>query len=156
MNKSGDAKAEYYNAGVCNLNKLLPVSEEVYNDCLDGALDYYRSFIEEQAVFFTPEPELNRVFYGVMLTADNMMNGFKPKYGNMILFARVSRQFSAQLHYGNSRLRRDRTSEKGSADSRTFPEQRRFHARQNNLQTGRNAILQLFRFGNRSAAVCYE
>lgn len=83
VNKSGDAKAEYYNAGVCNLNKLLPVSEEVYYDCLDGALDYYRSFIEEQAVFYTPEPELNRVFYGVMLTADNMMNGFKPKYGNM-------------------------------------------------------------------------
>ena len=83
VDKRGDAKAEYYNAGVCNLNKLLPVSEEVYYDCLDGALDYYRSFIEEQAVFYTPEPELNRAFYGVMLTADNMMNGFKPKYGNM-------------------------------------------------------------------------
>lgn len=73
----------YINAGCCNLKKSLPLIPDVFYNSLLGVIGYYHEMMDIQSFIDIPDKELERVYYGTMMTANNMMNGFQPKYGNM-------------------------------------------------------------------------
>lgn len=82
--KNGElTSVRYINAGCCNLKKTLPLIPDVFYNAMLGTIGYYCEMMGTQSHIDIPDKELERIYYGTMMTANNMLNGFQPKYGNM-------------------------------------------------------------------------
>ena len=73
----------FMNEGCCNLKNSQTIKSSEFYNALFGVLGHYREMMNTQSRIDIPDKELERVYYGTMMTASNMLNGFQPKYGNM-------------------------------------------------------------------------